>query len=231
MASHYLQFSAAIDRLTDAERSWLQQQLELVYAFGEVLFSEQELPSDHSIASASWCGLRVFADLSKDPADDDGDAGFEFAFAEDEALGQYLWLFAEEYGNPDHVAHLVRKFLKTFRPTESWSLTYACTCSKPRLDAFGGGTVRVTTDGVESFDAHDFASAPPPPIKSDIVTTCSRRELATLLAALHYWSDEMARQKPAIQKPYFKAIGFPKARPLALDAIAKLSHRLRKELA
>ena len=59
----------------------------------------------------------------------------------------------------------------------------------------------------------------------------NRRETATILAALLYWREEMAHQKPAIQRPYFKAVGAAKARPLSPDAIAKLTGRLRKALA
>ena len=58
----------------------------------------------------------------------------------------------------------------------------------------------------------------------------NRRETATILASLLYWREEMARQKPAIQRPYFKEVGLPKTRPLTPDAIAKLTRRLRKEL-
>jgi len=59
----------------------------------------------------------------------------------------------------------------------------------------------------------------------------NQRETATILGALLYWREEMALQKPAIQQPYFKAVGLPKTRPLSSDAIAKLSRRLRKALA
>jgi len=59
----------------------------------------------------------------------------------------------------------------------------------------------------------------------------NRRETATVLVALLHWREEMAHQKPAIQRSYFKAVGLPKTRPLSRDVIAKLSRRLRKELA
>ncbi len=38
----------------------------------------------------------------------------------------------------------------------------------------------------------------------------SQRELATLLAALLYWREEMSVQSVAIQRPYFKSIGMPR---------------------
>ena len=59
-------------------------------------------------------------------------------------------------GNPDNVAWLVQKFLKKFRPDQCWSLTYAATCSKPRVGEFGGGAVFVTADEIKWQNAYDF---------------------------------------------------------------------------
>ena len=55
--------------------------------------------------------------------------------------------------------HLVQKFLKRFRPDQWWSLTYAATCSKPRVGEFGGGAVFVTADEIFQQDACDFVQA------------------------------------------------------------------------
>ena len=54
------------------------------------------------------------------------------------------------------MAHLVQKFLKKFRPDQCWSLTYATTCSKPRLGEFGGGAVFVTADSICWNSSYDF---------------------------------------------------------------------------
>ena len=60
------------------------------------------------------------------------------------------------WGNADNVAWLVQKFLKKFRPDQCWSLTYATTCSKPRVGEFGGGAVFVTADEIKWQNAYDF---------------------------------------------------------------------------
>jgi hypothetical protein len=157
MANNYLQFSEAIGHLSIAERDWLQRQLETVYLFGEIEYAEHEIPDDLSAADATWCGCRAFRDLPDFESDDD--AGFQYEFQEDEELGRHFWVYADEGGDPDRVAHLAQKFLRQFRPRESWSLTYATTCSKLRLGEFGGGAYIVTAGSVESFDATDFVSA------------------------------------------------------------------------
>ncbi len=74
-------------------------------------------------------------------------AGFEYEFSgddKDEDWGRHLWFRSAEYGNVAQVAHLVQKFLKQFAPSDSWSLTWATTCSKPRAGEFGGAAVFIT---------------------------------------------------------------------------------------
>ena len=56
----------------------------------------------------------------------------------------------------ERVAHFVQQFLKSFRPGDCWSLTYATTCSKPRVGEFGGGAVFVTAAEIKWDNAHDF---------------------------------------------------------------------------
>jgi hypothetical protein len=154
MANHYLQFSEAITHLSIAERDWLQAQLETVYVFGDKEYAEHEVPQELLTGDATWCGCRAFRGMPDVEIDDD--VGFEYELLEDEELGRHLWVYADEDGDPDRVAHLVQKFLRQFRPQESWSLTYATTCSKLRLGEFAGGARFVTADGIESFDACDF---------------------------------------------------------------------------
>jgi hypothetical protein len=124
--------------------------------FGDKDYAENEVPQDLSMADATWCGCRALRDLHDVEGDDD--AGFQYQFMEDEELGRHLWVYADEGGDPDRVAHLVQKFLRQFRPHEWWSLTYATTCSKLRLGEFSGGAVFVTADRIEPFDAYDFVN-------------------------------------------------------------------------
>ena len=156
MANNYLQFSEALGNLSIVERDWLQRQLETVYVFGEKGFSESDVPNDLSTAGANWSGCRALRDLPD--ADSDDDAEFQYEFGHNEELGRHLWIYAEEGGDPNRVAHLVQMFLRQFRPDQSWSLTYAATCSKLRLGEFAGGAVFVTAMKIESMDAYDFVS-------------------------------------------------------------------------
>ena len=156
MADYYLQFSESLGGLTFAEREWLARQLETIFVVNGRECTFDELPDGGSQADISWCGLRLFRELAANDEDDDGEAGFQFVLNTDPAAGCYLWLYAEADGRPDHAAYLVQRFLQTFRPRACWSLTYAVTCSKPRLGAFGGGALFVTADTIEPLHAHAF---------------------------------------------------------------------------
>lgn len=159
MADYYLQFSESLSGLTLAEREWLAQQLETISVVEGREYTFEEMPDACSRADITWCGLRIFRELAASDADDDGEAGFQFVLNTDPVTGCYLWLYVEEDGRPDHAAYLVQRFLRAFRPHACWSLTYAVTCSKPRLGAFGGGALFVTADSIEPLHAHAFIDA------------------------------------------------------------------------
>lgn len=153
MANNYLQFSEILDQLTDDEHRWLKEQLETVLVFGDQQYTARDLPGDLSEDKADWSGPRVLRDF---PDEEGCEADFEFAFCNGPDTGRYLWLFAEEGGDPGQVGHLVQKFLRQFRPDQCWALTYATSCSKPRIGEFSGGAFFVTADSAELIDAHDF---------------------------------------------------------------------------
>ena len=51
----------------------------------------------------------------------------------------------------------------------------------------------------------------------------TKRETATVLAALLYWREEMSPYGPPIMRPYFQSVGFPRTKPLSgreIDALA-----------
>jgi hypothetical protein len=158
MANNYLQFSEVLPHLTDREIEWLKAQLQRIYVFQGRQYSEDELPPQLLPESADWAGCRVFLDMLEYDAEFDEGAGFEYEFhlEPDADLGRHLWLYAEESGYVSRVTHLVQKFLRNFRPKDCWSLTYALTCSKPRVGEFGGGAVFVTATEIKWDSTDDF---------------------------------------------------------------------------
>jgi len=158
MAGNYLLFSEVVSHLEAQEEAWLKLQLQWIAVHGK---KETDIdgPDDEATQNADWFGPRFLRDYEDyDPSWEC--LGFEYAFHDDhdtpDGWGRHLWLYADESGKPAQVAWLVRKFLRRFRPDQCWSLTYATTCSKPRVGEFGGGALFVTADRTAWQNAYDF---------------------------------------------------------------------------
>jgi hypothetical protein len=158
MANQYLEFSEVLPNLTSEEEAWLNEQLEIVHVFGDQQYTSAELPEGLDAMKSDWCGIRAWHDLEELPGLRT-DVGFCYEFCDedlDEDWGRHLWFYTEEWGYPELVAHLVQKFLKRFRAGDCWSLSYAVTCSKPRVGEFGGGAMFVTANEIQYFSDGDF---------------------------------------------------------------------------
>jgi len=72
--------------------------------------------------------------------DDDGFClahGFSLLLAREGS--SELWIHDESGGDPECVIAFVLKCAEAFSLSGLWGMEYANTCSRPRLDAFGGG--------------------------------------------------------------------------------------------
>jgi hypothetical protein len=54
------------------------------------------------------------------------------------------------------------------------------------------------------------------------------RELATILAALLFWREEIATTTKDVAQNYFQSVRMGGVEPLTIDEIKQLSRRLRK---
>ena len=54
-----------------------------------------------------------------------------------------VWVYAEEYGDPERLAEIVAAYQQQFDRQDGWILTWSQTSSKMRLDEFTGGAVAV----------------------------------------------------------------------------------------
>jgi len=175
MADNYLQFSETLDNLTAEEKAWLEEQLKSIEVYGDREYPEDDpaialLPA----SDPDFTGPRFLRD-NPDFESPWGVLGFEYAFQdEDTPPDRYLWLYADMYGQPAHVAWLIQKFLKRFRPDQCWSLTYANTCSKPRVGEFSGGAVFVTANEINWQDAGSFAEQQRDAFKATTTTAEAR---------------------------------------------------------
>lgn len=66
------------------------------------------------------------------------DLGFEMEIDAMSGPGA-LWISSDGYGEPEHVIAFVLACAEAFGLTGRWGFSWALTCSKPRIDGFGGG--------------------------------------------------------------------------------------------
>lgn len=130
MANNYLQFSEVILHLTPEEATWLEERL------------AHDKESDEVEQDFEW-GIK-----------DDSDQLDELSGRQ---CVQYLWIYAEENGEPEHLEKPISEFLAKFRPSCAWILTWAVTCSEMQVGEFSGGAMIVTKDGAEYMEIETWA--------------------------------------------------------------------------
>ena len=159
MANSYCEFSTVIPHLTEEETEWLKAQFEMIWVYGEKEYHEKHVPEEFHKVEPDWIGYRAYRELEDHDCEADGVLGFEHEFTgddSDEDWGRHLWIYSVEFGDTERVAYVIQKFLQRFRPGECWSMTWAETCSKPRVGEFGGGGVFVTAESIEWCEPYVF---------------------------------------------------------------------------
>lgn len=86
-------------------------------------------------AAAMFIRDTLMADLE---AGEEGDLGFDVDADPGGGPGA-LWIRSDGHGDPEHVITFVLRCADAFDLTGRWGFAWALTCSKPRLDSFGGG--------------------------------------------------------------------------------------------
>ena len=140
MADNYLQFSTNLELQNDEERMWWKRRLDFDYE------EAKENPVHFNGEEPVSAEAKLFKRLCLDDDHECWDFEYTFHNREDNSLIFY----AEECGSPGAVAELVHNFYKDMRPDgdDVFIITWACTCSKMRLNEFDGGTAVATKNGV-----------------------------------------------------------------------------------
>ncbi len=84
--------------------------------------------------------LALFHDLraADQEADDPEVTGFDLV-RQDAPEGSSLWIHDDDHGDVEAVIRFVLRLAEELDLTGPWGFQYSLTCSRPRLDAFGGG--------------------------------------------------------------------------------------------
>ena len=94
-----------------------------------------DVGSAANAAAAMTIRAQLEVDLERD---NDAEIGFDLAIEAAAGLG-VLWISSGDYGEPEHVLAFVIRCAEAFDLQGTWGFCWANTCSRPRLDSFGGG--------------------------------------------------------------------------------------------
>lgn len=128
MADYFTQFSTSIAVHNKKEHDWWDKLLTVN-------------PEEFDRAP-QWV-KDILHKIANESGNDPGDLDFQFELSD-----TGLWFYAETFGSPFNVGLAMQAYLKQFKSGETFSFTWAATCSKMRVDEFGGGYVVVTQDEV-----------------------------------------------------------------------------------
>ncbi|MGC1486563.1 MAG: hypothetical protein WA784_02120 [Albidovulum sp.] len=95
---------------------------------------------DVGTADKAARALALFQDLraAEQDADEPEFAGLTLS-RQDAPEGSTLWIHDDEHGDVEAVIRFVLRLAEDLDLTGLWGFQYGLTCSRPRLDAFGGG--------------------------------------------------------------------------------------------
>ena len=73
--------------------------------------------------------------------------------------GKDVWVYSEDSADIGALADVVAAFQLRFNIDKPWTLSWANTCSKPRLNNFGGGGLVIYKGKVHWMDTWDWCTA------------------------------------------------------------------------
>ena len=139
MPNYYTSFSQEITDIAPEERSWLEA----------ILKDPDDMDEEEWKA---WC------DEHWDGPDHAPEHWPSFSYEFEQHNGAVsFWFHSEDSGNVDNAILLVEKFLFRFRPDQELTISWAHTCSRPLIGAYGGGSY--TCNAQASTEARWMRSA------------------------------------------------------------------------
>lgn len=104
---------------------------------------------DVGTATNAVAALELFETYATELDTDGGvEPGFDIEIEDDTKL----WMRGDGFGEPEHVIDFVLRCAEAFDLKGRWGFAWALTCSKPRLDGFGGGAQLLDLSARASLD-------------------------------------------------------------------------------
>lgn len=146
MADNYTLLSAALHVDTPEQKAWIEKYLPLIEQADDELFNPllEELKREAEVLDllGAWDEVNecVYQGMNGPECSIDD--------CDDDESKHFLWIRSEDnYGSLEGLANLILIWMHKFKITKPFGMQWADTCSKPRLDEFGGGAVLITTNG------------------------------------------------------------------------------------
>ena len=98
--------------------------------------------------------LALYEQLAAELEEENETIGF-LAEADEPSTGVDLWLHSDESGEPEHVITFALRCAEAFGLTGMWGFRWSLSCSKPRLDGYGGGAQLLDLGRRESLEWMD----------------------------------------------------------------------------
>lgn len=164
MSDYYRQMSTSLRIKNKAQAKWLQRFLPVTTPTEHVEYIRRRHPSGilHHLRGEAILLKRVdihdyLAANVRPCEEENSENGLSWSFENDENDRPFLWLRTEHGGESlELTAALIQLFLCRFKIKEPWTVTWACTCSKPELDAFSGGGLVVTRTEMHWLDTSSW---------------------------------------------------------------------------
>jgi hypothetical protein len=151
MANYYTQFSFAVDFDTPERAAKVIRFFEMIGQDEVALTDDAELnaiitTSKTAMGDDFGYSMGCEVELLPAKADDDGQLKPQTEVWFQDPSGE---------GSIGSLSEVLAIILSVFDMDRGIEFTYAETCSKPRFDAFGGGAIRVTKDGMVGINTAD----------------------------------------------------------------------------
>lgn len=143
MANYYTEASFILP-LTSEQLTFAFNVLECVQDDEIDLRKKHKTTKARSYDSSVYSVAKKFAKSNNDYEADYFSLGFDFS-----SIEEGLWISYEENINTERAALFCHLILKHFDSNNHVAISASHTCSKPRLDAFGGHAAFVTKKGVK----------------------------------------------------------------------------------
>jgi hypothetical protein len=145
MADYFTQFSFVIP-MTPEQGNWFTQ----VHALATELIGHAQDGEARKNIEGSQDIVSAALGLAEKR---DGDPCLQVVHDDKDSA---IWVSSEDSGDVDYTADLVQAFLRRFDLDLVVSFEWANTCSKPQLDAFGGGAVVISRRNADWFSTGTF---------------------------------------------------------------------------